>query len=497
MEHIDSLGLFWLPGHEEDSDKLSGRLQFDPGGGGISLSLVGIFDNAVDDRGEPTVRIFGWLGNKPVTLDRCFSTGTNQPTPGVIGSSFHANRMFVGHHIESKDQRFQEAEATFGHTDVWVGRSGIDIQKDYFDRKDDTPIYTATFTPIAQQDHPFNRGRVKLGYCWKHHGDPTQGISMKQWPVFTIRYDEPRPLDDIEQDIRLLQNLITLCMDGPTDLDRLVLTHPDIHMFMLGGSDSGAEQPIDVIKSPIPYTSPDKRKPRYTHDMLLTFDDLGGLPTIARWLDVAPKFRRALNSLMSVKYAERMYAENRFLNATFGAESFHRLTQNEPYMAPESFDQLLNACLEAAPEDHREWLLGKIGFGNDPPLVKRLGRLAGRASTAVRPVIGEKRRWAGTLSDVRNELTHLNADSPEFDGGDLVNLTDSVYAVVRTCMLLDCGVSMEMLTRKASSANVFWYRGRLAQSIERVREQMRLLREARNASRMQADQPTIDKGSEP
>jgi hypothetical protein len=73
---------------------------------------------------------------------------------------------------------------------------------------------------------------------------------------------------------------------------------------------------------------------------------------------------------------------------------------------------------------------------------------------------------------VRNALTHLNADSPEFNGGYLVFLTESVYAVVRICMLLDCGVAIDTLTQKAHSDTVYWYRGRFAQSIERVREQL-------------------------
>jgi hypothetical protein len=65
-----------------------------------------------------------------------------------------------------------------------------------------------------------------------------------------------------------------------------------------------------------------------------------------------------------------------------------------------------------------------------------------------------------------------NADSQEFNGGDLVFLTESVYAVVRICMLLDCGVAIDTLTQKAHSDTVYWYRGRLALSIERVREQL-------------------------
>jgi hypothetical protein len=60
MKEFDELGLFWLPGHEEDA--LSGRLQFDPKEGGINLSLVGGFDNAPDNGDSLKLRILGWRG---------------------------------------------------------------------------------------------------------------------------------------------------------------------------------------------------------------------------------------------------------------------------------------------------------------------------------------------------------------------------------------------------------------------------------------------------
>ena len=128
---------------------------------------------------------------------------------------------------------------------------------------------------------------------------------MRQWPVFATRYDEPRSLKTIMRDVRLLQNLMTLCVDAPVYLDKLILRHPDVHIFMLDGSDSGAEQPIELVNSPIPYIAPEARKVRYPYQMLLTFEELGGLPTIARWLEIAPQFQRALNSLMSVNMQNR------------------------------------------------------------------------------------------------------------------------------------------------------------------------------------------------
>jgi hypothetical protein len=64
MRAIDELGLFWLPGHEDDA--LSGRLRFDPKDDGISVSLVGAFDGAPDSS-DLLFRIIGWIGNDRVT----------------------------------------------------------------------------------------------------------------------------------------------------------------------------------------------------------------------------------------------------------------------------------------------------------------------------------------------------------------------------------------------------------------------------------------------
>jgi hypothetical protein len=178
MQSIDRLGLFWLPDH--DGDQLSGRLQFDPAGGGINLSLVGAFENAVADGGEPTVRIFGWLGNNRVTLESCYSKGSNFGSPGVAESSYHANRMFLGHHVESELQEFQSAEATFSYADAWVGHSGIKVEKDYWrEQSEPAPIYTATYTPTAEDEHPFTRGHIQLRYRWQEKGDSLRGVSMR------------------------------------------------------------------------------------------------------------------------------------------------------------------------------------------------------------------------------------------------------------------------------------------------------------------------------
>jgi hypothetical protein len=109
MRAFDELGLFWLPDHDEQA--LSGRLQFDPKGEGISLSLVGMFDDVPEDGDQSTFRIMGWRGNDKVTLDQCLLGDRNPRAPGIAESRYHANQMFVGHHFGRDELAFQSASS--------------------------------------------------------------------------------------------------------------------------------------------------------------------------------------------------------------------------------------------------------------------------------------------------------------------------------------------------------------------------------------------------
>jgi hypothetical protein len=469
MRAIDALGEFWLPSHEDDT--LSGRLQFDPKGDGINLSLVGVFDKAPNDSNS-WFRILGWIGNDRVTLDRCFSRGPNIRSPGIDEGQYSANQMFVGHHFEQDQLAFQSVAIRLSDLDSWIGRSGIVVETDYSHIESRShPIYEMAFTPLPDETCPFSRGQLGLRFGWKPSGDPIHGIGFRQWPGIVIEYDQMQPFEVIQKDVDRIQDLVTLCIDAPTSLDSLVVWRPDIQARALSGKEVGVEQRIEWIAQPIRYVDPEGRRPRHWHQMLLTFDELGGIDAIARWLDASHRFQRALNSFMSIKHAKQMFAENRFLNVTFAAEAIHRIiTGPAPYMDEETFNGLLGVYLENTHEEHHDWLRGRIR--NEPPLRKRLLGLATRAGPATRPLIGDKESWAHTLTQVRNELTHLANDSRIFEGADLIFLTESVYAVVRICMLMECGVSPKTLTEKANSSTVAWYRDRLKGALKNVRSQL-------------------------
>lgn len=460
MRKIDELGVFWVDGHEDD--ELYGRLRFNPENDGITLSLTGTFDAVSPNDDGALVRILGWIGKDRVTLERCYSAGTFHRSPGIPNSNFRANELLVGHHVEESHPQFQSASISLSDLGNWIGRSGITVANENLE-----PQYR--MRSLESETRRFSRGEVALCFAWSTSGDSRNSVTLKHWPVLKVTYDKSRSLEEIREDVGLLESLLTLCTGTSTSVDGLVLRRPDIRVTMISGEEGPVEQGVEFFAQPLRYSDPDERKQTHQHRMLFTYEDIGGIEAVARWLDAAPRFRRALNSFVSVWRAKQMFAENRFLNVTFAAEAFHRITQGGSYMEDAEFEGLLQTYLDNTPEEHHDWLLGRISHGNELPLVKRLRQLASRSAPVTRVLIKNRGQWAHLLARVRNELTHVGEASRSFGGAELVFYTESVISVVRVCMLLECGVAADSLKAKADSYPLIWFKSRLEDALDVAR----------------------------
>lgn len=463
VEKIDKLGVFWLA--DAPDNKLSGRLTFDPTTT-IKLSLVGDFEGDRGSNPRDHVRVHGWLENSKVTLVSCFSGHASWPSPGVATTSFIANGLFTGDHLDEEQATFDTLHLELIDLDNWVGSTGLEDSFDW-DRSGTRPLYTLSFTPIDRPAGEFSRGTIRMASMWKRSSLGVRGSGLETWPAIHIEYSAPQAFDAIQQDAGRLLDLLILCIDGSSYIDRLMVTSKQIRVETLGGKDAGPQQ-IDYIAPRLAYVDPSERKPREQYRMLLTFEEVGGATTLAKWLDVVEPFQPALDSMMSITHARQMFGENRFLNVTYAAEAFHRETFGDGYLAEDSYQALLRDIMDATPSEHHEWLKDRLVHGNEPTLRKRLSQLATRAGLAVRPLIGDKAKWAFAVSQVRNTLTHVGK-ARNFEGVDLRYLSESVYAVTRACMLLAAGVPAEVLAAKAESAELTWYRGGLHRAITKVR----------------------------
>jgi hypothetical protein len=474
MEAIDEMGLFWLAGHPDDA--LSGRLVFSPKGGaegGIDLFLVGLFDRAAWDHRQNDLRIVGWIGTKQVTLDQAFLSASNEGS-GVATSRYRANQLYIGHQFgRDESLEFQMATASFSDFDVWVNdQSTTEEYPSHQTPAPGKPVYTVSFDPPEREKARFSQGTVEMSIRWERTTDDRDSLVWRTWPAITIRYDHIQPMSVVRKDIGRIQDLVTLCLNKSTIMDRLLLTRPDVRARSLAGTDMGVDQPIELRVPLIRYVEPAKRKKQLEYRMLLTYDGLGRLDAVAKWLDASRTFQRSLDSLMSVRFAQQMYAENRYLNVTFASEAFHRISTQSEHATNEEFSKVVDACVAGAPEAHREWLHDRIAFANEPSLRKRMRQLAAKTKSCTRMLIGNVDDWAFVVSGVRNELTHVGRHSRDFSGGDLRRLSESVFLVTGVAMLIESGVSIETLAARAESDALTAEAGLLRETVRRVRQEL-------------------------
>lgn len=322
MKELDSSGIFWLPDHE--NDPLSGRLTYSPTGN-IMLTLIGDFQNSL--RG-PKGTIFGTIKSGEVTLLDCFSKGVWRRIPGISESGYIANSMLLGHIFEEPEPLFLSARVRFSDVDSWIGRTPLD-DRDLQDLDNNNSKPTVKIQPIEDSVCSFSRGKITVRHVWNYRDRSIAGLTLYQEPHIHIQYDSPTPFKEIAKDVGRLESFITLCIDASIDLDEFVVRHPDIRVQMLSGDFSKSQRDIEYRAPRLKYRTPAERKERQSFDFLISFDEAGGVNGLAQWLDSSARFQRALDSCMSTRHATRMYAENRFLNITYAAEAFHRITQGE------------------------------------------------------------------------------------------------------------------------------------------------------------------------
>lgn len=151
----------------------------------------------------------------------------------------------------------------------------------------------------------------------------------------------------------------------------------------------------------------------HPHQMLFTFEDIGGLEGIAQWVGIAKKYETVMGSLVSHWYLPRLYSEHRFFNACTAAEAMRRIQLQK---------QTFN-------------------FGNE---LKLLALQAGKPFEAL---VGDTDAWRKKVIQARvNYVVHPGLQKVRAADG-LYPLSESLYFLVVMCLLRECGVPEETVDR--------------------------------------------------
>ena len=404
MESLDVDGLFWLV--DKPDDKVAGRLRFDPAEG-ARLALIGKFKDFVPSGRNPPVRMNTVAGGRSFTLENCHFAGLNVEYPGgcqqgLTRHEYQSDLLLAGLHWDGHAPlQFKNVLLHVRYLEQWLEQLSS-FPSGYDGRSRNPPLIVAAFDELVRQAVVRGEfGELGLTYSRATSGDRFLETMIQQNFFFDFRLAKARPLNQVLDLCWLLQDLVTLGCDSPSAMTDLALEHPQ-----QASDDSETEEvPIKIYTMSIGNYAAGPPGGLSHSKMLFTFSDLGGIEGIARWLQVASRYRIAVGALVGNLYAESPYAESRFFNACTAAEALRRIQ------------------------------LGKQNLN----LSRELPMLAQQAGDAFRELVGDVDKWARRVVRVRDNIVVHRGLRGGANAYDIVWLADSLHLLAVLCVLSECG----------------------------------------------------------
>ncbi|EKO3906548.1 hypothetical protein GWZ48_004039 [Vibrio fluvialis] len=432
-EKIVRTGYFWLPSSEI---KCPGTLTIDDGGE-IELEITGQLDNNfISPDLVQMPRIVGEIEiDGAVTLENCFYRTRN--IGNVAKSIICGHVAYIGVLYEAGEEaKFSSFSFSFDCIDEWVGITGIDVQygKDYRSAK---VSYNRPDTINIQLVDGFS---LAIYFAYKLPSIPSiSEAKISQRPVFSIKSSTERGLDDF---IELSYKIVTLMCIA---IDEIVsINNVTVESKELTTTFNDHTQPVSIktYYPSLPYT---EKKPKQNHHyMLFTYKTISEKfeSILINWLTNHNNLSPALNLYFSTKNGAYRYTDSIFLALCQGIETYHRRTTSETLMPEEEFKSLVSEILENCPIEKKTWLQGRLMFGNEINLAKRITQI-------IQPFeqhFGDaeyRKRFVRKIVDTRNYLTHYSnqLEKKSMKGRELWDATQKLEALYQLHILRVIGFS--------------------------------------------------------
>ena len=418
METLDTVGTFWIAGKPER--KVAGRLTFNDVDG-LELNLIGSLHDPLEVLSQHTgpvisvplnemyglvnepVRIVGETTKGYVTLDKCWRKSGHFPL--IEGTSpaqevYRGSSAFLGAHFgEDEPFVFTGVRTSIQNLEHWVGIPAASIELDYAEHSNEVEQLRIISTPREKMVAKTDMGELELVFGHRLGGDHILESTIRQNQYLGLRFSEPQPLEDTLRVCKSLQDLVTIGINAPTSIDSIRIRHADL------------DSTIGIYTRLIGATGQEINKPLHPLEMLFTFEDIGGLQSVAKWIEVASKYRLVINILLSHKYKPSGFVEHRFFDAVTAVETFARLRSQEKHI--------------------------------NRYKVKRLSHWAG---TTFKALVGDVDHWVDLVWNVRRDsIVHRGLREEKVS--QLLLLAESLYFLMVLCLLRECDAPGRALER--------------------------------------------------
>ena len=449
-------GLWWLP--EAPDERLPGVLRYD-GKGGLSLSLIGAFDERTSSSPAPGVTfvhaavrtwdvIWGVADGREVTLLDCLPTRPDSSGFARLKTSdvqvVVAAIGVVGVHVSrDEDATFVAPEVVVEDMMPWAASS---VFSAYYGTRNGMPDGTGTISvkPVAAQSVTVNDTEYRLEHThtlpfWDWSRGKTVG-RMRDVVSIRVRWAEPSALKTALEAASLVQDLIALATHRAAGVIWLQLELAGTKAFLPDGRMLPPPR-ADVLYSPVAVGKSDE-KAIDPGSVLFTCEMLPFEELMPRWCEVRGKLQAAINMILGLRYAPARFVENNLLMAVGAAEALHRGLYIEEKPIPETvFKEMRDGMLGQVPEEYRGRF--KEVIRNSPTLRDRLLALAARPDQeAIEQLVPDVEHWAKRTTRARNDLAH-EGKTPSHSIDELIAIVDTTSAVVILNVLYELGLPAE------------------------------------------------------
>ena len=439
---FEASGVFWRPSAPDSKVHGTVTLAED---GQATLHTFGIVDAPYNPASSQLLpaphppnansgigRIVGITKYRPITMDGCFYGPSNyNPMGGISDSTIHARRTYFGARYEDG------AVPTFDSVTFWLAglKERLMFSGFYFDSTSSTT--TIRWAPVEPLTVTLSDKRTltfELSSSSPSVGIFPESVTLGQQAHVTIKTPNPNPIDHFTQAILPLEFLLSLAMDQPTGITKIVAETPD---FVHEVDDQVYRVPIDVY-SELRRFPVDPPEVGY-HRMLFTYRDMKDrfADRLRDWFDYCDTAEPAINLHFATTSGAYRYLEGQFLSSAQAIEALHRRTfeQTAP-VPPSDFDEILEQVKQSVPKKHRDRILSRLRYANEPSFRRRLKD----AFEQYRHHYGDKKQLGRLISeivDARNYLTHYDSDpigrAP--DSKSLIRLQKRLEALIQMHML--------------------------------------------------------------
>lgn len=449
-------GLWWLP--DDPDSQIPGVLRYDAKGG-LSLSLIGAFEDRVTSNPVPGVTAYhegtktwdvmhGAAEQREVTLLGCIPTGGMRTLAARVESpdkqTITVATAVIGAHISSEnDPAFATAEVSVEDLGLWAASSAFEGSSGFSDGKFDG-TGSISIKPIEARSVEFNETEYRLNHTrtlpfFDQRKGETVG-RLRNTTSIRVTPPESFTLNTALEAAKLIQDLIALATHRAAGLIWLRLEMAGTKSAMPGNHQAPRHR-ASVLYSPAALGKHDA-KTVDQHRVLFTCESLPFEEVIPRWCAAHARLQAATNMILGLRYAPASFVENNILTAVGSAEVLHRgLRIDEKPFAAAEFKALRDSMLTQVPEAHRDRF--RAAIRNDPTLRDRLRTLAARPDQeAIARLMPDIDHWAKRTTRARNDLAH-EGQTPNHSFPELVAIVELTTAVVILNVLHELGLSAE------------------------------------------------------